>query len=215
MLLNIWADMQDKLSEVSIPFFKTFIRRLEDKERFASIYQLKDKFAEMDLNEIVELFEHDTDEIKADVLIEYRDRFTGEKSETLKKFMTESVKKKMIDIYAQKQLKEFQEKKNQGEDLSKEFRIIVSELKDDKRHKLFDDDYIKAILLGRVLLEDYTIDDRDESYVDLRQKYMNHLFKSLRRDNTVGNRVNNGLFYRIVKGNVELSQIENLETVKQ
>ena len=33
MLLNIWADMQDKLSEVSIPFFKTFIRRLEDKER--------------------------------------------------------------------------------------------------------------------------------------------------------------------------------------
>ena len=140
MLLNIWADMQDKLSEVSIPFFKTFIRRLEDKERFASIYQLKDKFAEMDLNEIVELFEHDTDEIKADVLIEYRDRFTGEKSETLKNFMTESVKKKMLDIYAQKQLKEFQEKKNQGEDLSKEFRIIVSELKEDKRHKLFDDD---------------------------------------------------------------------------
>ncbi len=214
MLLSIWADMQDKLSEVSIPFFKTFIRRLEDKERFASIYQLKDKFAEIDLNEIVELFEHDTDEIKADVLIEYRDRFTGEKSETLKNFMTESVKKKMLDIYAQKQLKEFQEKKNQGEDLSKEFRTIVSELKDDKRHKLFDDDYIQAIILGKVLLEDHTIDDRNESYVDLRQKYMNHLFKSLRRDNTVGKRVNNGLFYRIVKGKVEFSQIENLETVK-
>ena len=43
---------------------------------------------------------------------------------------------------------------------------------------------------------------------------MNHLFKSLRRDNTVGKRVNNGLFYRIVKGKVEFSQIENLETVK-
>ena len=214
MLLSIWADMQDKLSEASIPFFKTFIRRLEDKERFESIYQLKDKFAEMDLNEIVELFEHDTDEIKADVLIEYRDRFTGEKSETLKSFMTESVKKKMIDIYAQKQLKEFQEKKNQGVNLLKEFRTIVSELKDDKRHRLFDDDYIKAIILGRVLLEDNTIDDRDESYVDLRQKYMNHLFKNLRRDNTVGNRVNNGLFYRIVKGKVEFSQIENLETIK-
>ena len=214
MLFSIWADMQDKLSEVSIPFFKTFIRRLEDKERFESIYQLKDKFAEMDLNEIVELFEHDTDEIKADVLIEYRDRFTGEKSETLKKFMTESVKKKMIDRYAQKQLKEFQEKKNQGVDLLKEFRIIVTELKDDKRHRLFDDDYIKAIILGRVLLEDNTIDDGDKSYVDLRQKYMNHLFKNLRRDNTVGSSINNGIFYRIVKGKVEFSQIENLETIK-
>lgn len=214
LLLDLWSGMQDKLSEVSIPYFKTLIRRLDDKERFDAIYQLKTKFAEMDLNEIVELFEHDTDEVKAQVLIEYRDRFTGDTSETLRKFMTKSVKNKMIDLYAEKQLKEFEEKKENGVDLTAEFKSIVSELKDDKRHKLFDDDYIRAIMLGRILIDDRTINDQDESYIELRQKYMSHLFKNLRRDNTVDSNVSNGLFYRILKGKVSFSSINDLETVK-
>jgi len=214
LLLDLWSGMQDKLSEVSIPYFKTLIRRLDDKERFDAIYQLKTKFAEMDLNEIVELFEHDTDEVKAQVLIEYRDRFTGDTSETLRKFMTKSVKNKMIDLYAEKQLKEFEEKKENGVDLTAEFKSIVSALKDDKRHKLFDDDYIRAIMLGRILIDDRTINDQDKSYIELRQKYMSHLFKNLRRDNTVDSNVSNGLFYRILKGKVSFSSINDLETVK-
>lgn len=214
MLLALWSNMKDKLSEVSIPYFKTFIRRLEDKERFDAIYMLKEKFSEMDLNEIIELFEYDTDEVKAKVLIEYRDRFTGDTSEALKKFMTKSVKNKMLDIYAQQQLDEFEEKKEEGKDLTLEFQEIVSTLKDDKRHKLFDDDYIRAIMLGKMLLQDNAINDENASYIELRQKYMSHLFKNLRRDNTANDNISNSLFYRIVKGNVSFSQINDLETVK-
>ena len=215
MLLNLWSNMPDKLAEVSIPYFKTFIRRLEDKERFDSIYRLKEKFAEMKLDEIVELFQYDTDEVKAKVLIEYRDRFTGETSPELRSFMTKSVKQKMLDIYVEKQREEFREKKEAGVDLTEEFDSIVSTLKDDKRHRLFDDDYIRAITLAKMLLlEDKSIDDQNPSYIELRQKYMSHLFKNLRRDNTVDDSTNNSMFYRIVKGSVSFSQIDNLETVK-
>ena len=94
MLLDFWSNMPNKLAEVSIPYFKTFIRRLEDKERFEAIYRLKSKFSDMELDEIIELFQYDTDEVKAKVLIEYRDRFSGETSPELKKFMTKSVKTK-------------------------------------------------------------------------------------------------------------------------
>lgn len=215
MLLNLWSNMPDKLAEVSIPYFKTFIRRLEDKERFDAIYRLKGKFAEMKLDEIVELFQYDTDEVKVKVLIEYRDRFTGETSPELRSFMTKSVKQKMLDIYAEKQREEFREKKEAGVDLTEEFASIVSTLKDDKRHRLFDDDYIRAITLAQMLLlEDKSIDDQNPSYIELRQKYMSHLFKNLRRDNTVDDSTNNSMFYRIVKGSVSFSQIDNLETVK-
>lgn len=215
MLLNLWSNMPDKLAEVSIPYFKTFIRRLEDKERFDAIYRLKGKFAEMKLDEIVELFQYDTDEVKAKVLIEYRDRFTGETSPELRSFMTKSVKQKMLDIYAEKQREEFREKKEAGVDLTEEFASIVSTLKDDKRHRLFDDDYIRAITLAQMLLlKDKSIDDQNPSYIELRQKYMSHLFKNLRRDNTVDDSTNNSMFYRIVKGSVSFSQIDNLETVK-
>ncbi len=215
LLLKIWSNMPDKLSEVSIPYFKTFIRRLEDKERYNAIYTLSYKFKEMDLDEIVELFEYDNDEVKAKVLIEFRDRFTGEASDTLKKFMTPSVRNKMLDVYAEKQRDEFTAKKNKGIDLVAEFESIVSELKDDKRHRLFDDDYIRAITLARILLlEDRSIDDKNPSYIELRNKYMSHLFKNLRRDNTVDSSANNSMFYRILKGSVSFSQIEDLETVK-
>lgn len=215
MLLNLWSNMLNKLSEVSIPYFKTFVRRLEDKERFDAIYRLKEKFSEMNLDEIVELFQYDTDEVKAKVLIEYRDRFTGETSPELRSFMTKSVKQKMLDIYTQKQREVFREKKEEGVDLVEEFASIVSTLKDDKRHKLFDDDYIRAIILAKMLLlEDKSIDDQNPSYVELRKKYMSHLFKNLRRDNTVDDSTNNSMFYRIVKGSVSFNQIDDLETVK-
>lgn len=215
LLLNLWSNMPDKLSEVSLPYFKTFIRRLEDKERYNAIYMLSAKFKEMDLNEIIELFEYDTDEVKAKVLIEFRDRFTGEESETLKKFMTKSVRNKMLDVYSEKQRDEFESKKNNGIDLTTEFASIVSELKDDKSHKLFDDDYIRAITLAKMLLlEDKSIDDQNPSYIELRNKYMSHLFKNLRRDNTVDSSANNSMFYRILKGSVSFSQLEDLETVK-
>ena len=215
MLLNFWSNHSNKLAQVSLPFFKTFIRRLEDKERFDAIYRLKEKFAEMKLEEIVDLFQYDTDEVKAKVLIEYRDRFTGETSPELRSFMTKSVKQKMIDIYAEKQREEFREKKKAGVDLTEEFASIVSTLKDDKRHRLFDDDYIRAITLAQMLLlEDKSIDDKNPSYIELRQKYMSHLFKNLRRDNTVDDSTNNSMFYRIVKGSVSFNQIDDLETVK-
>lgn len=215
MLLDLWSNMPNKLSEVSIPFFKTFVRRLEDKERFDAIYRLKAKFAEMNLDEIVELFQYDTDEVKAKVLIEYRDRFTGETSPELRSFLTKSVKQKMLDIYAQKQREVFIKKKEEGIDLVEEFASIVSTLKDDKRHKLFDDDYIKAISLAKMLLlEDKSINDQNSSYIELRKKYMSHLFKNLRRDNTVDASTNNSMFYRIVKGSISFSQIDDLETVK-
>ncbi len=215
LLLSLWSNMPDKLSEVSLPYFKTFIRRLEDKERYNAIYMLSDKFKEMDLNEIVELFEYDTDEVKAKILVEFRDRFTGDASETLKKFMSKSVRNKMLDVYAEKQRDEFESKKNNGIDLTTEFASIVSELKDDKRHKLFDDDYIRAITLAKMLLlEDKSIDDQNPSYIELRNKYMSHLFKNLRRDNTVDSSANNSMFYRILKGSVTFSQVEDLETAK-
>lgn len=214
LLFNVWSNFNGKLKEVSTPYFKTLVRRLEDKERVDSIYKFKEKFSSMDLNEIVELFEHDTDEVKATVLIEYRDRFSGETSPELKKFMSKSVKNKMIEIYAKDKLEEFEKLKNQGIDLTQEFKDSVSKLKDDKSHKLFDDDYIRAILLSRILLQDNVINDQNESYIELRKKYMNHLFKNLRRDNTVDNSINNSLFYRIVKGNISFGSLNDLETAK-
>ncbi len=215
LLYRLWNNMPEKLAQVTSPYFKTFIRRLEDKERYSSIYDLRKKFSDMNLNEIVELFEHDTDDVKAKVLIEYRDRFTGEKSPLLEKIMTPSVKKKMLDVYAEIQVREFKAMKETGKDLTQEFSAIVSELKDDKRHRLFDDDYIKAITLAKMLLlDDKSIDDQNPSYIELRQKYMSHLFKNLRRDNTVDDTINNSVFYRIVKGNISFSQINDLQTAK-
>lgn len=215
LLFKIWLELPKKLEEVSLPYFKTYIRRLEDKERYEAIYKFKSKFLTMNLDEIVQLFEFDTDEIKAKLLIEYRDNFTGEISPELNHFMTKSVKQKMIEIYAQSQEKEYEEKKNSGIDLQEEFRKEVSSLKDDKRHKLFDEDYIRAIVLARrLLLKDKTINDQDSSYIELRQKYMSHLYKNLRRDNTADESINKSLFYRIVKGNIKFSQLNELETAK-
>lgn len=214
LLYKIWSELGSKLNEVSTPYFKTFIRRLENKERMNSIYKFKEKFSTMDLNEIIELFEYDTDDVKASVLVEYRDRFSGEVSQSLKKFMSKPVRSKMIELYSSQKLEEFEELKNEGIDLQEEFKQIVSKINDDKSHKLFDDEYIRVILLSRILMQDNTINDKNESYIELRNKYMNHLFKNLRRDNTMDDNIGNSLFYRIVKGNISFDTINDLETAK-
>lgn len=214
-LFNIWTEMPDKLKEVSTSYFKIFVKRLENEERFSSIYEFKEKFAEMDLDEIIEIFEHDSDDIKAKVLVQYRDRFSGEESDILKKFMTKSVKNKMIDIYSTEVMESFKEKKQNGINLESELHSIVDNLKEQKSNSLFDDDYLKAILLSRLLLKDRIIDDQNSSYIKLREKYMNHLYQKLDRDNTATNNISNSLFYRIVKGNIDFKNIYNdLKSVK-
>lgn len=214
MLFNLWAEMPSKLKEVSIPNFKIFIKRLEKEDSYKAIYTFKEKFAEMDLNEIVEIFENDSDDIKAKILVTYRDRFSGEESDILKKIMSKSVKNKMLDTYSSEVLEDFEKQRKNGIDLTKTFKDIVSNLSTKPSNKLFDDEYLKAIFLCRILLKDKDIDDKNSSYIELRTKYMEHLFQKLDRDNTADN-INNSLFYRIVKGNIDFKNIyTDLKSVK-
>jgi len=214
-LLKLVDYISNKLIDVSIPYFKTYIRRLKAKDRFDSIYIFKEKFSQMSLDEIIELFESDSDEVKAKVLIEFYDKFTGEISPKLRSFITQSVKAKMSDFYEEKRREEFIKKKEAGVDLINEFSVMIASLRDDNRNILFDDKYISAITLARILLlEDKSINDNNPSYIKLRQEYMEYLFKILSRDNTIDNFINNSMFYRIVNQDVSFSQIYSLTTAK-
>lgn len=214
-LYSFWINMPNRLKEVSTQYFKIFIRRLNNEDRLDSLYKFTDRYKEMNLNDIVELFENDSDEIKATVLTQYYETFSGEKSEVLNKFMSRAVRDKMIDLYSEKQLEDFSRKKEDGIDLESELQHLVVSLGENEKSKLFDYDYIRAILLSRQLLKDKTIDDKNASYLKLREKYMEYLFNKLERDNTFNGDISKSLFYRIVKGKIDFKAIDgDLKSVK-
>ncbi len=214
-LFNIWIEMPDKIKEVSTANFKIFIKRLENEKRLNSIYDFKEKYAQMDIEDIIELFENDTDDIKARILVQYRDRFSGEESDRLKKIMTKTIRDKMIDIYSDEILQNYEKQIEEGVDLKNELNNIVNNLKVDGDNKLFDDDYLKAILLSRILLKRKIINDKNDSYIRLGEKYLKHLYNKLDRDNTTNQLISNSLFYRIVKGNIDFKSINSdLKSVK-
>lgn len=217
-LYNFWNSMLDKLSEVSTSTFKTFIRRLDEEQRHNAISSFSDKFSQMGLNEIIELFENDTNEIKAEVLVEYYSKYSSDSKDSIEKFMSKDVKARMIELYIKKQEDEFKTKQKNGIDLPNEFNDMVSKLNTDKAEQLFDYDYIQAITLARFLLDNKSIDDKNIKYIELRNKYMKHLLNNLQRDNTMDesmmDSISRSMFYRITKGKISFEQLDKLKTFK-
>ena len=217
-LYNFWNSMVDKLSEVSNSTFKTFIRRLNEEHRYKAIFSFSDKFNQMGLNDIIDLFENDTDEIKAIVLVEYYSKYSSNSKDSIEKFMSQDVKTRMIELYIKKQEEEFKTKQKSGIDLSNVFEDMVSKLNTDKVNQLFDYDYIQAIILARFLLENKSIDDKNIKYIELRNKYMKHLMENLQRDNTIDesmiDSISRRMFYRIIKGKISFEQLDKLKTFK-
>lgn len=73
-IYNIWKTNPNKLVELSDTYFNLIISRLDDKSRLSSLKDFKDRYYLMDTKFLLELFEFDSDEIKTELLFEYKDK---------------------------------------------------------------------------------------------------------------------------------------------
>jgi len=80
--------------------------------------------------------------------------------------------------------------------------------------KIFNDNSLKAISLTSFLLFNEIIDDKNESYVKFKEKYMSDLIGRLEKDNTSDYKITDGLFYRILKGSIKNSDLIHINSLK-
>lgn len=75
-LYVIWKTNSSKLNELSDAYFNLIIGRLDNDSRLSSLSDFKERYNNMDVNELLELFEFDYDEVKTKLFLEYKDKIS-------------------------------------------------------------------------------------------------------------------------------------------
>lgn len=90
-IYNIWKTNSSKLNELSNTYFDLIISRLDDNLRINSLSDFKDRYYNMDSEELLDLFEFDSDEIKAKLFLEYKDKLSELESKRFIDYVNENI----------------------------------------------------------------------------------------------------------------------------
>lgn len=90
-IYNIWKSNSDKLTELSNAYFDLIISRLDDKLRLKSLSDFKARYNNMDAKELLDLFEFDSNEMKTQLFVEYKDKLSVLDGKTFIDYINENV----------------------------------------------------------------------------------------------------------------------------
>ena len=96
-LYNIWKENPEKIEELPMSYFTLIIRRLDDESRKQSLIDFKNIYNKMAVDELLDLFGFDTDEIKLTLLTEYKDKISKIKTFTLVTYIDNNFDDKEIE----------------------------------------------------------------------------------------------------------------------
>lgn len=97
-----------------------------------------------------------------------------------------------------------------------EFEELVKKIEIGGRAKLIFDDYIEAIVACGKLLTKKVIDDKNDLFMELREKFTFDLINRIEKDGTYNELISlNGIFYRLAKGNVAFDIIYMAQKYKE
>lgn len=74
LMYQIWCSNKEKVMELSDTYFNLVISRLKDEERLSSLEDFKDRYNQMDIQTLLDLFEFDSDEMKVQLLTHYHEK---------------------------------------------------------------------------------------------------------------------------------------------
>ncbi len=103
---------------------------------------------------------------------------------------------------------------------SKEFTIeefyrLVEDLEVRDKTKLIHDDYIEAIVACGHLMQKRLINDKDAYFISLRDKFIKQTMLKVEKDGSLDEHINlNGIFYRLVKGNLDFDTFYKVKTYR-
>ena len=92
-IYNIWKSNPEKLAELSNTYFNLIISRLDDDCRLNSLSDFKERYNKMDIDELLNLFEFDYDEIKTKFFYEYPHKVNGLDGKTFIDYVNHNVDK--------------------------------------------------------------------------------------------------------------------------
>lgn len=92
-IYNIWKANSSKLAELSDAYFNLFIGRLDDDSRLNSLTDFKEKYYKIGVNQLLDLFEFDHDEIKARLFLEYKDKISEIDGKSFIDYVNENINK--------------------------------------------------------------------------------------------------------------------------
>ncbi len=95
-IYNIWKINSSKLNELSNAYFNLIIERLDDNLRLSSLSDFKEKYSNMDVTELLDLFEADNDEIKSKLFLEYKDKIIKMDGNAFIKYVNENINSSTI-----------------------------------------------------------------------------------------------------------------------
>lgn len=222
-IFTILESYQDRHQEISDMRFKLLVGRLKmllkeenyfHKHKFENAEEifkrLKPRFKTLGLKETLSILDAKVDGYYAcehgnEIIYDFLD--IAYEDETLKDFVNEKTISSLIERF----VSSCKQKEYSVED----FKRLVENVTTAKPHKLIKDDYIEAMIACGFLMRNHTITDQDPYFLSLRNKFISMLNDTVIKDGTLTEDINlNGLFYRLIKGNVDYSKLFNTKTYK-
>jgi hypothetical protein len=169
----------------------------------------KNKFHEIGLEETLKLFDNRTNyksnPFTVEVILEFLD--LSYEDNNIKEYINEETIKELINKYVFVC--------NSKEYNLEEFEKLVKNINLNNKTKLIHDDYIEAIIACGYLLRNNLINDKNELFLELRDKFSKDIITRSIKDNTYTDNINlNGLFYRLAKGTIPFSKVYMIKTYK-
>lgn len=180
----------------------------DDKELYSLFYN---KLHKIGLLETLKLFNnksydfYSVDDFVCNLILDFIDDAIDDKE--INSYINEPTKKEII--------RKFVEKCNSKQYSLEEFEKLVKKIRTSEKEKLINDDYIEAIIACGQLLKRNIINDKNELFIELRNKFTDTLINKVSKDGTFNEKVSlNGLFYRLAKGNVPFEKVLMTKTYK-
>lgn len=95
-IYSFWKTNPTKLAELSNTYFNLIISRLNQEQRLSSLTDFKDKYNQMNSQELLDFFEYDEDRIKAKLLLEYPHKMQEIDSRKFIDYINENINNKEL-----------------------------------------------------------------------------------------------------------------------
>lgn len=133
---------------------------------------------------------------------------------------TANLNDEILNVYINKEtqieiIKRFREKCNEKVYTLEDFIKLVENIDTNKNTKVINNDLIEAIIACSKLMNNNLIDNKNEYYLKLKEKFELTLFNNLEKDGSLENIINlNGILYRLIKGSLTFEEVFTTNTYK-
>lgn len=234
-IINTLKIFNDKLDNISNELFELLITRIKYlqkdycKNRYY-VWDVEDEIEESeydDLN-IYTLFKERFLKLGLEKTLDLMDLKTGySANETTVNIVLDfintncaNLNEEILDTYINKEtiievIKKYKEKCEEKTYQVEDFIKLVDSIDINKNNKVVKYDLIEAIIACSKLMNNNVIDNKNEYYLKLKEKFELTLFNNLEKDGSLNNIINlNGILYRLIKGSLNYEEVFSTNTLK-